>query len=72
MKTFFAVVLCITAFVMFNMSMDRINFNTGINPWIGLPVAFISLAVAYALINNLFNSVITSGNCQWVAKDKHY
>ena len=68
MNKLIVVILYIFSFIMLNLSMDQINFNAGINPWIGLPLSFISLAIAYLIMHK----AMSHPSYEWKCKPYHY
>ena len=59
-------ILCyINAFVLLNMSADYVYIGTGLNPWIGLPLCFIFVAIAYTIMFKEFSKP----SYRWKAKD---
>jgi len=50
LRTLLVLCLTITSFIMFNLGMDYINFDSGIHPLIAFPIALITLIGAYLLV----------------------
>ena len=67
MNKLIVIALYIISLTLLNLSIDSINFNTVsyINPWIGLTLSFLSLAIAYAIMHREWSNPSYS----WKAKD---